>query len=110
MQEIKISIKKKPEKNKQEKICEDEEKDEKVRIHKKITIKYNDYDKLKESFDLINMNSINQTLKEQPLIVPKILQKKFEELRQRKYKPKRFKRFFKTNNRIKISIRYNTNS
>ena len=75
MQKIKISVKKKPEKNKQEEIYEDEEKDEKVRIHKKITIKCNDYDKLKESFDLINMNSINQTLKEQPFIAPEILEK-----------------------------------
>ena len=66
---------------KDDEIATNEEKP-KIRINKKIIIKCNDYEKLKESFDLVKINEeyINQIAKVKPFIAPEVLQKKFEEL------------------------------
>ena len=77
MQETKKSVKKELEQKEQNEICDDKEI---IQIPKKIIIKYNNLDKLKASFNSINVDSINQVLKEKPFIAPEILQAKLEEL------------------------------
>ena len=77
MEETMESLNKEQKIIKKKESCEDEKK---VRIHKKIVIKCNDYDKFQESLNLINLDSINQITKQKPFIAPEILQKKFEQL------------------------------
>ena len=64
---IKTTLEKEPEKKEQESTSEKEEKP-KIVINKKIVIKCNDINDLKESFDLVksNDNYINNILKIQP--------------------------------------------
>lgn len=78
---IKTTLEKEPEKKEQESTSEKEEKP-KIVINKKIVIKCNDINDLKESFDLVksNDNYINNILKIQPFTAPEILKKRMDEL------------------------------
>ena len=78
---IKATLEKEPEKKEQESTSEKEEKP-KIVINKKIVIKCNDINDLKESFDLVksNDNYINNILKIQPFTAPEILKKRMDEL------------------------------
>ena len=77
MQETKISLKENPEKIQEKEICDDKEE---IKIEKKIMINCNDYHELKDSFNLINEDLINQVIKQKPFIAPEIIGKKIEEL------------------------------
>ena len=77
MLETKISLKENPEKIQEKEICDDKEE---IKIEKKIMINCNDYHELKNSFNLINEDLINQVIKQKPFIAPEIIGKKIEEL------------------------------
>ena len=81
MQEKETNIKIEPEKEQQEEMNK-EEKKPKIKINKKIRIKCNDYEQLKDSIDLIQNkeNTLSKFMGQKPFIAPEILGKKIEEI------------------------------
>ena len=81
MQEKETNIKIEQEKEQQEEI-DKEEKKPKIKINKKIRIKCNDYEQLKDSIDIITNkeNTLSKFIGQKPFIAPEILGKKIEEI------------------------------
>ena len=81
MQEKETNIKIDPENEQQEEMNK-EEKKPKIKINKKIRIKCNDYEQLKDSIDLITNkeNTLSKFIGQKPFIAPEILGKKLEEI------------------------------